>query len=49
MGRFNRCHYSNLNGYNYGDSRDDAKSISWNLNNGYKSLESVEMAIKGNY
>jgi hypothetical protein len=47
--RYNACHSSNLNGYNYGPGTTPfAIGIVWYSFTGYnESLETVEMAIKG--
>ena len=44
---YNFCHYSNLNGINYGYKKSNSKSMSWlSFGNGYESLKSIKMAIR---
>jgi hypothetical protein len=50
--RYNHCHASNLNGYNFGQGSDSPfpKGIIWRPFNLYnQSLARVEMAVKGNF
>ena len=49
IGRYSKCHSSNLNGFNFGPGKTPyAVGIVWyTVTEHYASLESVEMAIKG--
>ena len=43
---YNKCHYSNLNGINYGYEKSYSNSMCWSSIGNYGSLKSIKMAIR---